>query len=151
MAESGLDGVAVAVARWLAPYVAEELARPDADATAPARDAAAVSTTMAPAAQGRREWRGRVSSTGVPTQKEMVPLIVEALEALGGEADRHDIVSKALELGAFSEEQMAVEPPPSQVGRYDTKVHYHLAWAMNLAKNEGLIERVEHGRWRLAR
>lgn len=145
MGTNSLDDVGVALARWLAPFVAHELRLQSGRAPqAPPPPQA----SRAPVPQ-RREWRGRTSSAALPTQHEMVPLVLAALDALGGEAHRRDIVDKALELGEFSDEQMAVAPPPSQVGRYETKIHYHLAWALHLAKREGRLAKLGGARWRL--
>ena len=89
-------------------------------------------------------------STDLPQARQLADLVVRSLEDLGGQAHRHDITAKALEIGRFSRAQLG-EPTHSRSKRttYPTELHYRLSWAITHAHNNGDIERVERSIWRL--
>ena len=91
-------------------------------------------------------------SIDLPQARDLAELVVRSLAELGGQAHRHDITAKALELGRFSAAQRA-EPTHAVAkrGSYPTELHYRLSWAITHAHNNGDIERVERSVWRLAR
>lgn len=77
--------------------------------------------------------------------------VLAAVEALGGEAQRFEIIDRALELGDWSDAELAV------VSRYAGAARtYHLRtladYAVTLSKERGdLVEGGSPGRWRLPR
>jgi hypothetical protein len=92
----------------------------------------------------------------VPVRRDDIPdketcddAIVRSLESLGGEAYRDDIIARALELGGFTREQLAVPPPPSKVGIYPTYVAYRLSWALTELRRDGVVDVVAPTRWTL--
>jgi Mrr N-terminal domain len=89
--------------------------------------------------------------TDIPSARSSVEHVVRALETLGGRAERGAIKEKALELGRFSQAQLA-EPVHaiSKRASNPSELHYRLGWAISHAKNAGLIEPVERGWWRLS-
>ncbi len=86
----------------------------------------------------------------LPQARALAEVVVKAVRELGGQAHRHDITEKALEIGRFSAAQRA-EPTRSvgKRGTYPTELHYRLSWAITHAHNNGDIERVERNIWRL--
>jgi hypothetical protein len=86
----------------------------------------------------------------LPQARALTPLIVRALEQLGGEADRRDIIETALRLGAFTDAQRA---EPSHATRananHPSELHHRLSWAMSHARIAGEIESVRPRVWRL--
>jgi hypothetical protein len=82
----------------------------------------------------------------VPARRDDIPdketchdAIIRSLESLGGEAYRDDVIARALELGSFTPEQMAVPPPPSKDGIYPTYVAYRLSWALTELRRDGVV------------
>ena len=76
--------------------------------------------------------------------------VLNALESLGGEADRREIVERAIADGAFSERELNAAPPPTKTGQYARQVDYELSWALTNLKREGLLENPRRSFWRLA-
>ena len=77
--------------------------------------------------------------------------VLAAVEALGGEAQRVEIIDRALEIGGWSEEELAVVSWYTGAART-----YHLRtladYAVTLCKERGdLVEAGVRGRWRLPR
>lgn len=75
-------------------------------------------------------------------------LILEALTELGGRATRRDVTDRALQLGGFSDDQLAVPPPPSHP-QYANQIEYRLSWAMTDLKRIGEVVNPERGIWAL--
>lgn len=90
--------------------------------------------------------------TDLPQARHLADLVVAALTQLGGQAHRREITAKALEIGRFSDAARA-EPTHAASKRdtYPTELHYRLSWAITHAHNNGDIERVKPGVWRLSR
>ena len=88
----------------------------------------------------------------MPQARSLTPLIVAALERLGGEAERQAIIETAVEIGAFTEVQRA-EPSHATAtkARHASELHHRLSWAMSHARIAGEIERVRPRVWRLVR
>src|SRR4051794_28208658 len=88
----------------------------------------------------------------LPQARQLTNLIVAALEQLGGQADRSEIIETAIEIGSFTDEQRA---EPSHATRananHPSELHHRLSWAMSHARIAGEIESVRPRVWRLVR
>ncbi|MBA3430721.1 MAG: hypothetical protein H0U16_04465 [Actinobacteria bacterium] len=84
-----------------------------------------------------------------PPKHKSERAILEALEALGGDADRASITRKAAESDLFTAAECRTPAPPSK-GQYPTYLSYALSWALTALKNQGLVENYSRGRWRLS-
>jgi hypothetical protein len=84
----------------------------------------------------------------LPKAAEYRELILTALQDLGGRASRDALTSRALELGHFTEAQLAVPPPPSHP-QYASQIAYRFSWAMTDLKRAGRIENPERSVWAL--
>ena len=85
----------------------------------------------------------------LPQARSLVPLIVRALEQLGGQAPRGAIIDRALELGDFTPGQRAVPSRHTRAkAQQPSELHHRLGWAISHAKNAGAIESVRMGVWR---
>jgi hypothetical protein len=87
----------------------------------------------------------------LPPARALTALIVQALEHLGGQAERKEIIQTAIQLGRFSDAQRA---EPSRATRananHPTELHHRLSWAMSHARIAGEIESVRPRVWKLA-
>lgn len=92
------------------------------------------------------------SATELPQARHLTHLIVEALDHLGGEAERAEIIETAIKIGPFTEEQRA---EPSHATRananHPSELHHRLSWAMSHARIAGEIESVRPRVWRLTK
>lgn len=88
----------------------------------------------------------------MPQARSLTPLIVAALEHLGGEAEPKAIIETAIEIGPFTEAQRA-EPSHATAAktRHASELHHRLSWAMSHARIAGQIESVRPRVWRLVR
>lgn len=85
----------------------------------------------------------------LPAARSLADLVVEALEALGGEADRASIIEHAIIVGPFTDAQRAVPSRATRTkARHPSELHHRLSWALSHAKNAGDIEPVRRGVWR---
>jgi len=88
----------------------------------------------------------------LPQARQLTHLIIAALEQLGGQAERRDIIEKAIKIGPFTDAQRA---EPSRATRtsanHPSELHHRLSWAMSHARIAGEIESVRPRVWRLAR
>jgi hypothetical protein len=86
----------------------------------------------------------------LPPARSLTPLIVAALERLGGQAERAEIIDTAIRLGAFTEAQRA-EPSHATLANanHASELHHRLSWAMSHARIAGEIESVHPRVWRL--
>jgi 5-methylcytosine-specific restriction endonuclease McrA len=75
---------------------------------------------------------------------------LEALRALGGEAQRRAIREHALAQAGFTERELSASPPEAAGDKFESLVHHNLAWALTNLKRDGLVERTAHAVWRLA-
>src|SRR4051794_23729539 len=83
----------------------------------------------------------------VPT--DLAGDVLEAVRSLGGEAQRVDIIDRALEIGPWSDEELAVVSWYTGAAR-----KYHLRtladYAVTTCKERGeLVPGTQRGRWRL--
>lgn len=85
----------------------------------------------------------------LPSRDLVRSLVMEALEQLGGEARREEIVDRAVEIGGFTEAQLSVPPPPSHL-RYGSLISYWLSWALSENKKRGFLENPSREVWRLS-
>jgi restriction endonuclease Mrr len=92
---------------------------------------------------------GRSEEVALPTSTALQSLTLRALRELGGEAERHAIKRRAIELGDFSPAQLARAAPPSKRKQYPNQLEYRLSWALHHLNRQGAVERVRRGVWRL--
>jgi hypothetical protein len=86
----------------------------------------------------------------LPPARSLTHLIVQALTQLGGQAERHDIIDTAVNLGRFTEAQRAVPSRATRTkAKHPSELHHRLSWAMSHARIAGEIESVLPGVWRL--
>jgi hypothetical protein len=87
----------------------------------------------------------------LPPARSLTHLIVQALTQLGGQAERHNIIDTAVNLGNFTDAQRAVPSRATRAkAKHASELHHRLSWAMSHARNAGEIEQVRLGVWRLA-
>jgi hypothetical protein len=75
---------------------------------------------------------------------------LDALQELGGEGQRHEILSRALACGGFSSRELAAPPPEGAQHKYARLVDHNLSWALTNLKGNGAVENPSRGVWRLA-
>jgi hypothetical protein len=75
---------------------------------------------------------------------------LDAVRALGGEAERRAIVQRALADGGFTRHELAAPPPPAAAVKFPSMVDYQLSWALTNLKRDGLLENPARSVWRLA-
>ena len=75
---------------------------------------------------------------------------LDALRALGGEAERRAIIQRALADGGFTRRELAAPPPPAAAVKFACMVDYELSWALTNLKRDGLLENPARSVWRLA-
>lgn len=71
-----------------------------------------------------------------PPKHKCERAILEALEALGGDADRASITLNAAQSDLFTAAECRTPAPPSK-GRYVTYLSYALSWSFTALKNQG--------------
>jgi hypothetical protein len=76
--------------------------------------------------------------------------ILGALESLGGEAHRSELLDRATASGAFSDRELTAAAPVAASGKYERLVDYELSWTLTNLKREGLLENPRRSVWRLA-
>jgi hypothetical protein len=87
----------------------------------------------------------------MPSREALKELILRALAELGGYGERDVIVAKAVELGAFTLDQLAAPVPLSAAEEHASLIHYRLSWALAEAGRDGDLKSYGHGMWCLAR
>jgi serine/threonine protein kinase len=92
--------------------------------------------------------RSPPAQRAIPARNRFLWLTIEALLELGGRADRHAIRDAAVRLGAFSADQLALLPPPSQRKSYASRVEYELSWALTILRKAEVVTN-ERGEWEL--
>lgn len=75
---------------------------------------------------------------------------LDALRALGGEAQRKQIHEWALAHGGFTPRELAAPSPENAAGQYPRPIDYYLSWAPTNLKRDGLVENPERSIWKLA-
>ena len=75
---------------------------------------------------------------------------LDAVRALGGEAERRAIVQRARDDGDFTRRELAAAPPPAAAVKFASMVDYQLSWALTNLKRGGLLENPARSVWRLA-
>ena len=82
----------------------------------------------------------------MPTAGELAPYILRALDRLGGEGALQEIDEEVVsELKPTAEQLRLLHVE----GKPRTELDYRMAWARTKLKQQGLIERVDSGIWRL--
>jgi len=81
----------------------------------------------------------------LPTARQMIPALTDALAALGGAAtvkELEDSVARSLGLSA---QQLAVPHDKSR-----TEFQYRFAWTRSYAKKQGLVTSPARNKWAIA-
>ncbi|MFZ1924912.1 MAG: winged helix-turn-helix domain-containing protein [Solirubrobacteraceae bacterium] len=74
---------------------------------------------------------------------------LQALHALGGEAQRGVIREWALTHGGFTQRELEAPPPEPAIGKYRCAVDHRLSWTLTNLKREGLLENPKWSIWRM--
>jgi hypothetical protein len=86
----------------------------------------------------------------LPPARTLTPLIVQALERLGGQAERNEIIETAIRLGSFTDDQRAAPSrAPRAKAHHRSELHHRLSWALSHARAAGEVEPVRPRIWRL--
>ena len=72
--------------------------------------------------------------------------VLEALQENGGEASLQEMEERLQKAMGLSDEQMSF---PHEEGKARPEIEYRLAWARTKLRDEGRIERVGKGIWRI--
>jgi hypothetical protein len=92
----------------------------------------------------------RVAQELLPDTNAFEELALRTIRALGGEIqDRAGYYRKGIELGGFTEAQLAVPPPPGNQASFNNKVEFSLSFALSHLKHAGRLENPHRGVWRL--
>jgi restriction system protein len=84
------------------------------------------------------------SKKNLPTARQMIPALTEALVSLGGQASVRDLEQAvATQLGLTSE-QLSITHDKSR-----TEFQYRLAWTRSYAKKQGLVNSPVRNMWEL--
>lgn len=73
-------------------------------------------------------------------------LVCKAVRDLGGSADTDAIYEKAVEIGRFSDEQLAL-PAPGDRAQPQSRVHSEISSALSRAKADGRLDNPSDGVW----
>jgi len=90
--------------------------------------------------------RGSDAKEGIPTAAALSPFILRALERLGGEAALQEIHEEVASELKLTPEQLCL---PHVEGKNRTEFDYRMAWARTGLRQQGKLERVGSGIWRL--
>ncbi len=74
---------------------------------------------------------------------------LESLRALGGGAQRKQVLDWALAHGGFTSRELAAPSPEKAVEQYPRLVDYYLSWALTNLKRDGLVENPKWSTWKL--
>lgn len=73
-----------------------------------------------------------------------------AVQALGGQGARQDILERALSGGEFTSRELGAAAPDTAQAKYATYVEYRLSWTLTNLKRDGLLENPRWSLWRLS-
>jgi hypothetical protein len=74
---------------------------------------------------------------------------LDALRALGGEAQRKPIQDWALAHGGFTPRELAAPSPEKAAAQHPRLVDYYLSWAPTNLRRDGLVENAKWSTWKL--
>jgi restriction endonuclease Mrr len=83
----------------------------------------------------------------VPTVRDLEPLVVNVLQAAGGEARIGEIHDALASSGALTADQLSVTHGAGK----SSEVQYRTRWALVKLRQAGAVEHVGRGEWRLTR
>ena len=86
----------------------------------------------------------------IPTPKQLMWPVLEAIRALGGSAKISEINEKVVEAEAFTEEQQDVLHKPDS-SRPGSEIEYRIAWARTSLKQAGCVDNSTRGVWALTK
>jgi Mrr N-terminal domain len=84
----------------------------------------------------------------IPRSVDLVPLVLEALQSLGGAAPSREIDDFVIQRLGLSAELIR---QPHSDGQSRTEIKYRLAWSRTLARRSGLIVLDSYRTWTLKR
>lgn len=84
-----------------------------------------------------------MSSSELPANADLIPIVIEALKKLGGQGKNEEIRVEAIKLLNLSPEIYLKIHKGTR-----TEFEYKLAWARTLAKQKGLITNVGRMTWK---
>lgn len=85
--------------------------------------------------------------TDLPTYKDLMNPVLEALKQLGGSGTIEEINSKVIEITNVTNEQLEVIHDPSRGSQ--TELEYRLGWTRTYLKRYGVLENSKRGVWAL--
>ena len=92
----------------------------------------------------------RTNGDSLPDAEWFAALSLRTIRALGGQiTDRRSYYRKAIELGEFTRDQLAVPPPPKNTANLNNKIEFELSFALSKLKQKGLLENPSRGVWRI--
>ena len=107
-------------------------------------------TRQVPRAVGRSATTTSRADLELPQARTLTPLIVQALQSLGGQAERREIIETAIRLGSFTDAQRAEPSHATKANaNHPSELHHRLSWAMSHARIAGEIGSVRPRVWRL--
>lgn len=80
----------------------------------------------------------------LPSAKQMVPQLLEALRELAGPASVAELEVAVAQKMGLSEQQLAIPHDKSR-----SEFQYRLAWSRSYAKRDGLVESPKRNQWQL--
>jgi hypothetical protein len=87
---------------------------------------------------------------GLPPSLWFQDLVCKAVRDLGGSAANEAIFEKAIEIGQFSEEQLALLPPPDEDGGLASRVHFEILAALRQAAADARLAAAGDDGWTTA-
>ena len=90
---------------------------------------------------------GEISKKNLPTSRELVPFVIEAIKSHGGRASSMDIDLATIKLLGLPNELIELLHGNDENGR--TEIRYRIAWARTYASKKGLIEKSAPREWSL--
>ena len=82
----------------------------------------------------------------LPTARQMIPALIEALGSLGGQANVRDLENAVANQLGLTTEQLSITHDKSR-----TEFQYRLAWTRSYAKKEGLVASPVRNVWAMGR
>ena len=91
------------------------------------------------------------TSTSSDIRSRCRAAVLEALEEMGGQGMRREILARAERLAGFSREDLALLPPERVRDKHRRLVDYQLSWTLTNLKRDGVLENPRWSVWQLRR
>ena len=85
------------------------------------------------------------NKTKLPTARQMIPALTEALESLGGQASVRDLEDAVARRLGLTPDVLSITHDKSR-----TEFQYRFAWTRSYAKKEGLVTSPARNTWTLS-